>query len=267
MGDTILIDIVRCRQRLTVTVELRPYLSRIPEETAENCCNDYAVFGGAVFVPMTGPWVSSNKMVLPLPYLIGDLLDFQEDRNECVIVLNSVLSHDCNFGYHEFTRMIVESVNGVKPSKFSEFVAIVQRVRDATERKKKTEGGKEKEMKNKKKGKEKKESVLSAAGTAGWRGEQDACGGEEEGKATVTTPVVVPGGGQRSVRGTEGSGREEEEEGEANMNHTTTVLDIYFKDGCRMILDGEISLAAESQIFAQHQISKWCRVEKNRPEN
>ena len=134
VGDKLNLGLVRDRgETIHTQIDLQRNIKKIPEEHDVNGCPpsgpQYCVFAGAVFVPLSLNWMKTVKMSIKSHPLLDAAIDFQDGLDEQHIMLSHILSHDCNFGYHNWTKKLVSEVNGVKLRNMRHFAELLGALR------------------------------------------------------------------------------------------------------------------------------------------
>jgi len=111
--ETVKLGVRRKGCDLTIEIKLEPDRWLVPRFDGLDAAPEYAIFGGLVFVPLSQPWAEHkvhdrSARVLVLQHF-GVALP-EEGRQ--IIVLSSVLAHQCNVGYHGLLCMALHSFNG-----------------------------------------------------------------------------------------------------------------------------------------------------------
>jgi len=94
-------------------VPLRKLIALVPPPQPERGPS-YLIFAGLVFLPLTYDYMATWKWDNVSPrfkhYYYNRL---PSHRHEQIVLVNQVLAHDINVGYHQVNGAIVERINGV----------------------------------------------------------------------------------------------------------------------------------------------------------
>jgi len=122
VGSTVKLDVIRQRKKVQIHATLSSPQHLVPKihevENEEDTLPSYVICGGCVFVPLTEAWLLES---LNNGRLSDNLQVYQRYLQELrrgdqqIIILSHVLADSCNIGYHDFTNMILTSVNGQRP--------------------------------------------------------------------------------------------------------------------------------------------------------
>jgi S1-C subfamily serine protease len=112
VGESVELSVLRAGEPMSLTVELRRLVTLVPSRPGR--VPSYFILGGLVFVPLTHQYLTSWDWQHVNPrfrhYYENGLPS--RERHEVVIV-NQVLAHDVNVGYHDIRQAVVERMNGV----------------------------------------------------------------------------------------------------------------------------------------------------------
>lgn len=130
-GDEAVLDIIRDKKPLKVSITMKNYRPLIPW-TEYDRKPQYFVFGGMVFVPMTINYIYRLWDAGGQRPVILDRVLFEgatPERRE-VIVLLQVLADETNKGYHDFSDTIVTGVGGRQVKDMPELIEIIESAKD-----------------------------------------------------------------------------------------------------------------------------------------
>lgn len=114
IGDSVRLELLRNGAVHQVVVELRSHSPLVPGRRPQRD-PQYLLFGGLVFQPLTGDYLSVFRTVpAHLAHYALDLNVITEDRRQ-VILIQKVLPHPVNRGYQDWEDCIVRTVDGVVP--------------------------------------------------------------------------------------------------------------------------------------------------------
>ena len=122
-GETTTFELFRGGQSLKVKIPLKT-VPRLVDYRADNRHPTYFMVAGFVFVPLTYNYLQGMDWKSLKPEL-KDLYNHGQitpERKE-VVLLSHVLPHDINVGYHYFTNVVIDKVNGKKISGIKDLVA------------------------------------------------------------------------------------------------------------------------------------------------
>ncbi|VAX24061.1 hypothetical protein MNBD_NITROSPINAE02-2225 [hydrothermal vent metagenome] len=131
-GETLEMEIIRDKERLKLQVELKKMVKLVPQE--QDVKPSYYIYGGLIFMPLTynylREWGRNWHRIAPINLLSQASLGFPTRERSQVVFLSSVLAHEINAGYHGFSNLIVEKVNGEKIVDMKGLVAAFKHGRD-----------------------------------------------------------------------------------------------------------------------------------------
>src|SRR5581483_3261049 len=111
-GDKVPVDLVRNGSALKVDGVLNENPVLVPRAQYDSRPT-YFILAGLVFTPLTGNYIA--PLSLEMRYTLG-LQKYwgspQTEARKQVVVINQVLPHEINKGYHE-THVVVDKINGV----------------------------------------------------------------------------------------------------------------------------------------------------------
>ena len=113
VGGRIVLELLRAGAPLSVTVELKKLITLVPPPQP-NRRPSYLMFAGLVFLPLTYDFMTTWKWENVAPrfkhYYYSRL---PTERHEQVVIVNQVLAHDINVGYHQIHGAVVERINNI----------------------------------------------------------------------------------------------------------------------------------------------------------
>ena len=113
VGAPLAVEILRRGELLRLTLQLRQLASLVPPPQP-GLRPTYFIFAGLVFLPLTYDYMSTWKWDNVAPrfkhYYYSRL---PSERHEQIVLVNQVLAHDVNVGYHQVHGAVVERINGV----------------------------------------------------------------------------------------------------------------------------------------------------------
>ncbi len=138
MGEQITLKIIRDGQERQVSFALTPFTPVVPNPYYAQVPS-YYIFGGLVFTVLSADLLSEwrdrwgdERCRAPLDftyYYFGSGRLNPEGKKE-IIVLLTVLPDDINIGYHEYSTLVINKVNGSPFSSFKEFVKLLNERKD-----------------------------------------------------------------------------------------------------------------------------------------
>jgi hypothetical protein len=107
-GTNVEIKLIRRGQihKVFVALEVPRYL--VPRTACHDAFPSYFICGGLVFVPLTKPWSKEHKA----SHSIERYRAMERQRGQQVVIVNNVLAHKVNFGYHNLSQHRLGSFNG-----------------------------------------------------------------------------------------------------------------------------------------------------------
>jgi len=113
IGGKVMVDILRRGEPLSLALRLRKLAALVPPPQPERRPT-YFIFAGLVFLPLTYDYMTTWKWENVTPrfkhYYYSRL---PSERHEQIVLVNQVLAHDINVGYHQIHGAVVERINGV----------------------------------------------------------------------------------------------------------------------------------------------------------
>jgi len=113
VGEKIAIQVLRAGTPLQLTVALEKLVALVPPPQPDRRPS-YLIFAGLVFMPLTYDYMSTWKWEDVTPrfrhYYYNRL---PSERHQQIVIVNQVLAHDINVGYHQLHGAVVERINGV----------------------------------------------------------------------------------------------------------------------------------------------------------
>jgi hypothetical protein len=114
IGDALRATILRDGKNVDLTLKLVAHQRLVPGRRAEGG-PQYLVFGGLVFQPLTFEYLQYFEDV-PMDLANHALYyNVATDERRQIILLQKVLPHAVNRGYHEWEDIVVATVNGTAP--------------------------------------------------------------------------------------------------------------------------------------------------------
>ena len=113
VGDPIIVEVLRAGQPLQLAITLRKLVALVsPPQPARR--PSYFIFAGVVFLPLTYDYMTTWKWEHVSPrYKHYYYSRLPSDRHEQIVLVNQVLAHDVNVGYHQVHGAVVERINGI----------------------------------------------------------------------------------------------------------------------------------------------------------
>jgi S1-C subfamily serine protease len=113
IGGTATVDIVRRGEPRCLTIALRKLAALVPPPLPDRRPT-YFIFAGLVFLPLTYDYMMTWKWENVAPRLKHYYYNrLPSARYKQVVLLNQVLAHDINVGYHQFHGAVVERINSI----------------------------------------------------------------------------------------------------------------------------------------------------------
>ena len=113
VGSTLGVEILRRGEPHQLAVRLRKLIALVPPPQPERGPS-YLIFAGLIFLPLTYDYMATWKWDNVSPrfkhYYYNRL---PSPRHEQIVLVNQVLAHDINVGYHQVNGAIVERINGI----------------------------------------------------------------------------------------------------------------------------------------------------------
>jgi S1-C subfamily serine protease len=113
IGGTATVEILRRGEPHTLTVTLRKLAALVAPPQPDRRPT-YFIFAGLVFLPLTYDYMTTWKWDDVAPrfkhYYYSRL---PSPRHEQIVLVNQVLAHDVNVGYHQVHAAVVERINGI----------------------------------------------------------------------------------------------------------------------------------------------------------
>jgi S1-C subfamily serine protease len=116
-GESFSIGFVRDGKNMNVSVVAHPVPRLVPRMHGVDATPSYLVVGGLVFVTLTLPWIRSARGAMGQGTVAALLTHAEanlEEKDQGVVVLSRVLSHDVNFGYDSFAGQVLKTFQGKK---------------------------------------------------------------------------------------------------------------------------------------------------------
>jgi S1-C subfamily serine protease len=114
VGDVIDVEIQRQGERHTFPLTLAPPSELVPRP--RYVPSTYFIYAGLVLVPLThdylSAWSNWNEIDPRFRHYCANELPSSERRQ--IVLINQVLAHEINVGYHQMRGVIVERVNGMR---------------------------------------------------------------------------------------------------------------------------------------------------------
>ncbi|MBN1869014.1 MAG: trypsin-like peptidase domain-containing protein [Candidatus Omnitrophica bacterium] len=134
VGDDVSIKIIREKKMETLKVHLKHFVVMIPQPKYFNK-PPYFIYGGLVFTVLSTDLLYSwgqrwwEKTPIDFTYYAIGAGRLNEQEQEQIVVLLSVLPDDINIGYHEIGNEMVAKVNGEDIKSFEDFILIINKVK------------------------------------------------------------------------------------------------------------------------------------------
>ena len=113
IGDQVTVEILRHGDHHRVAIPLRKLAALVPPPQP-GARPSYFIFAGLVFLPLTYDYMTTWKWENVAPrfkhYYYSRL---PSARHEQIVLVNQVLAHDINVGYHQVHGAVVERINGI----------------------------------------------------------------------------------------------------------------------------------------------------------
>jgi S1-C subfamily serine protease len=113
IGDHVAVEILRRGEPHRLPLQLRKLVTLVPPPRPA-VRPSYFVFAGLVFLPLTYDYMATWKWENVAPrfkhYYYSRL---PSQRHEQIVLVNQVLAHDVNVGYHQIHGAVVERINGI----------------------------------------------------------------------------------------------------------------------------------------------------------
>jgi len=113
VGGKISVEILRRGEPHQLAIELRKLATLVPPPLPDRRPT-YFIFAGLVFLPLTYDYMTTWKWENVTPrfkhYYYSRL---PSERHEQIVLVNQVLAHDINVGYHQIHGAVVERINHV----------------------------------------------------------------------------------------------------------------------------------------------------------
>jgi len=113
VGGKICVEILRAGAPLQLTIALRKLVALVPPPQPDRRPT-YFIFAGLVFLPLTYDYMATWKWEHVAPrfrhYYYSRL---PSERHEQIVLVNQVLAHDINVGYHQIHGAVVERINDI----------------------------------------------------------------------------------------------------------------------------------------------------------
>jgi S1-C subfamily serine protease len=113
VGAQLAVEILRRGEPLALQIQLRRLAALVPPPQPGRKPS-YFIFAGLVFLPLTYDYMATWKWDNVAPrfkHYYHSRLPSQ--RHEQIVLVNQVLAHDINVGYHQVHGAVVERINGV----------------------------------------------------------------------------------------------------------------------------------------------------------
>jgi hypothetical protein len=113
VGDHTTVEILRHGEQQRLAIALRKLVTLVaPPQPGLR--PSYFIFAGLVFLPLTYDYMATWKWDNVAPrfkhYYYSRL---PSERHEQIVLVNQVLAHDINVGYHQIHGAVVERINGI----------------------------------------------------------------------------------------------------------------------------------------------------------
>jgi len=113
VGGRATVEILRRGEPHRLTVVLRKLVALVPPPQPDRRPS-YFIFAGLVFLPLTYDYMTTWKWENVTPrYKHYYYSRLPSARHEQIVLVNQVLAHDINVGYHQIHGAVVERINGV----------------------------------------------------------------------------------------------------------------------------------------------------------
>jgi S1-C subfamily serine protease len=113
VGGKVAVEILRHGAAHQLTIALRKLATLVPPPQPDRRPT-YFIFAGLVFLPLTYDYMATWKWENVTPrfkhYYYSRL---PSERHEQIVLVNQVLAHDINVGYHQVHGAVVERINGI----------------------------------------------------------------------------------------------------------------------------------------------------------
>ena len=122
-GHEVELGILRKGEPMAVRQALKPRRYLCPMYDSFDAHASYVVCGGCVFVPLSWPYMQSNKRS-SFP-TFREISSHPANADEQIIILSKVLADDLNVGFHQKKWLVLDSVNGEKPANIRQLVKLI----------------------------------------------------------------------------------------------------------------------------------------------
>ncbi len=113
VGGHVAVQILRDGQLLQLTIALRKLVALVPPPQPARRPS-YFIFAGVVFLPLTYDYMTTWKWENITPrYKHYYYSGLPSERREQIVLVNQVLAHDINVGYHQVHGAVVDRINGI----------------------------------------------------------------------------------------------------------------------------------------------------------
>lgn len=128
IGDPLPITLLRCGERLEVSLTLQPMDYLVPRSLYD-VQPTYFIYGGLVFQPLTRDLLTTwakwwNKA--PKEFLHYYFSGLRTEERQGIVVVTQVLSDPVNIGYEDMYNESIMAVNGTTPRDMSHFVTMLE---------------------------------------------------------------------------------------------------------------------------------------------
>lgn len=113
VGDRLAVGVLRRNAAVELSVKLDHYVGMVSPPRPDRRPT-YCIFAGLVFVPLTYDFMAMwewDKVHYRYKHYYYDQLP--SERHKQIVILNKVLPHDVNVGYHQVDGAVVERINGI----------------------------------------------------------------------------------------------------------------------------------------------------------
>lgn len=126
MGETVLFDVIRDCQRITIPIPLKHRIDELLLVKIQkyDTMPTYLIYGGYLFSPLTRNLLSQGKN-MPMRLRKFTRL-WPSEEHQGVVVMVKVLADETNRGNHGLTLWPVETFNGEKVLSFEQFYTMVE---------------------------------------------------------------------------------------------------------------------------------------------
>lgn len=123
MGEDAVIGVLREVAPQSLRIKLKPYAMLVAGLEYDRRPS-YFIYAGLVFMPLNRNYMDiwdAKEVLARFRHYADNLLP--NDKRRQVVIINQVLPHDVNIGYHKLQQVVVERVNGRDIASLSDVIA------------------------------------------------------------------------------------------------------------------------------------------------